>query len=187
MSNELEITEVWKDIKTIPYCQAEWPFHQVSNRGRIRVLPGGTVVGRRRVTEIEFRKIYPDSDGYMRVSQGNQGKIIFHQIHILVLNQFVGPCPPEKECCRHLNGNPADNRWPENLEWGTFKENQEDRVRHGTSTRREGNGRAKLTNLQILEIKKSHLTQRELAKEYKVSQGTISKIQLGQTWVSNHE
>jgi hypothetical protein len=33
---------------------------------------------------------------------------------------------------RHLNGNPADNRWPENLAWGTQSENNLDRVRHGT-------------------------------------------------------
>ena len=33
---------------------------------------------------------------------------------------------------RHLNGNPADNRWPENLAWGTSSENSHDLVRHGT-------------------------------------------------------
>lgn len=33
--------------------------------------------------------------------------------------------------CRHLNGNPYDNRL-ENLAWGTPSENMLDKVRHGT-------------------------------------------------------
>lgn len=51
-------------------------------------------------------------------------------VHIMVLEAFVGPCPPGMEC-RHLNGNPADNRLA-NLEWGTPTQNNLDQVVHGT-------------------------------------------------------
>jgi hypothetical protein len=51
-------------------------------------------------------------------------------VHKLVLEAFVGPAP-DGLVCRHLNGDPADNRL-ENLCWGTRKENGEDASRHGT-------------------------------------------------------
>jgi HNH endonuclease len=39
-------------------------------------------------------------------------------VHRLVLEAFAGPCPEGAEP-RHLNGDRADNRWPQNLEWVT--------------------------------------------------------------------
>lgn len=51
-------------------------------------------------------------------------------IHRLVLETFIGPCPPGMEC-RHLNGNPSDNRLV-NLTWGTPHEQALDKLRHGT-------------------------------------------------------
>ena len=51
-------------------------------------------------------------------------------VHELVLIAFVGEKPHKHEC-RHLNGNPADNRL-ENLAWKTRGENIRDAVKHGT-------------------------------------------------------
>lgn len=51
-------------------------------------------------------------------------------LHHIVLEAFVGPRPPGMQC-RHLNGNSLDNRL-ENLQWGTAREDNYDRVRHGT-------------------------------------------------------
>jgi hypothetical protein len=48
----------------------------------------------------------------------------------MVLEAFVGPCPPGLECC-HGNGVGTDN-WVENLRWDTHTENVLDSVRHGT-------------------------------------------------------
>lgn len=51
-------------------------------------------------------------------------------VHHLILETFEGPRPPGKET-RHLNDIRSDNRWPENLCWGTRSENMADRVRNG--------------------------------------------------------
>jgi len=48
----------------------------------------------------------------------------------LVATAFHGPCPDGQQC-RHLNGDPADNR-SDNLKWGTPSEQAHDKVRHGT-------------------------------------------------------
>jgi HNH endonuclease/NUMOD4 motif len=93
-----ELNEVWKDIK-------DWPYHRVSNFGRVQILPGG-ILNHRLITKIELRVLTPDKEKYMVVTRGK----LQLRVHRLVLEAFVGPCPPGQEC-RHLNGNPSDNRW----------------------------------------------------------------------------
>jgi len=66
--------------------------------------------------------------GHLRVSLTQSGKTTKRLVHQLVLETFVGPCPPGCES-RHLNDDPADNRL-ENLRWGTRKENSDDRARN---------------------------------------------------------
>ena len=45
-----------------------------------------------------------------------------YKMHRLVCEAFHGPCPKDKPVVIHLNENALDNR-PENLKWGTQKEN----------------------------------------------------------------
>lgn len=75
-------------------------------------------------------------------------------VHQLVLEAFVGSCPEGMEC-RHLDGNPKNNEL-ENLCWGTRKENQADRKRHGTSNCGERQGRVKLTECKVELIRLLH-------------------------------
>lgn len=50
-------------------------------------------------------------------------------VHRMVLETFVGPCPPNMECC-HYDDNPGNNRLP-NLRWASRSENMLDRTRNG--------------------------------------------------------
>jgi len=76
-------------------------------------------------------------DGYLATTINYD----FVFVHTLVLTAFVGPRPPSLEA-RHLNGNPQDNRWPENLAWGTHSENEKDKIKHGTNIhKRDQRGR----------------------------------------------
>jgi len=100
--------------------------------------------------------------------------------HTLVLEAFVGKRPRGKECC-HYDGNPQNNRL-ENLRWDTPKNNQADRIRHGTTNRGERCGTAKLTLEQVKEIREDNRLQREIAVDYGVLQNTISRIKSGKRW-----
>lgn len=67
---------------------------------------------------------------YPHVSLWINGKPETRYVHHLVMEAFAGPRPPGMET-RHLNGDPSDNRWPENLAYGTSSENNYDIIRHG--------------------------------------------------------
>lgn len=51
-------------------------------------------------------------------------------LHLLVAAAFIGPRPPGK-IVRHLDGNRKNPRWG-NLAYGTYAENTQDAIAHGT-------------------------------------------------------
>jgi hypothetical protein len=73
--------------------------------------------------------VWPNRKGYLQTNVRLNGRIQTVSIHCLLLQVFVGPWP-EGMVGRHLNDIPWDNR-PENLAWGTRKENAQDASRNG--------------------------------------------------------
>lgn len=109
-------------------------------------------------------------------------------IHTLVLETYVGPRPNDMGC-RHLNGDPIDNRL-ENLCWGTQSENIRDAVKHkthpGFQRRGRNNPNTKLTEDQVRLIFNAYhdgaYFQKELAEMFNVSPACIQKIANKQMW-----
>lgn len=130
--------------------------------------------------------------GYRMVHLYGRGGSSRRRVHHLVLEAFVGPRPEGMEC-RHLNGNKTDNRLV-NLAWGTRKENHLDNMRHGVGTvaqdqRGESNGRSKLTEEQVLEIRRlwdsgECRNQCELGRRFGVTNSQIHLIVKRKQW--NH-
>lgn len=107
--------------------------YEVSSSGRVRSLgfwrrgPYGSTVW----CKPKILKGTPDRQGYLQIGlSGHGGVPVKKKIHRLVLEAFVGPCPPGEQT-RHKNGHPSDNRI-ENLTWGTPSQNKWDKIRHGT-------------------------------------------------------
>jgi hypothetical protein len=126
----------------------------------------------------------PAGKGYLHINVRVAGKTIHFQVHTLVATAFHGP-PPEGMECRHLNGNPADNRI-ENLAWGTRQENAADCNRHGRTARGDRNGRRRLNETQVREIHdllEQGLSHGEIADRYGVAGTTISSIAAGYSWM----
>lgn len=67
---------------------------------------------------------------YLWVRLSREGRAYSKVVHRLVLEAFVGPCPPGMEGC-HNDGHKQNNRLG-NLRWDTPRENQLDTVRAGT-------------------------------------------------------
>jgi hypothetical protein len=86
--------------------------------------------------------------------------------------------------CRHFDGNQANNH-VSNLVWGTPRENQNDRIRHGTSNLGERHGLSRLKADDVLAIRARAAngeSQVDIAKDFFTRQSNISKIVLRQAW-----
>ena len=125
-----------------------------------------------------------DDAGHLMVTLFNchGGKYLY--VHRLVLEAFVGACPKGQQC-RHLDGNPGNNHLG-NLCWGTQKENEEDKIRHGTKILGEMHKRARITDTQAVQIRKMYATgryyMRELAKIFNTDISSVCMIIHRQLW-----
>jgi len=85
---------------------------------------------------------------------------------------------------RHLDGNKMNNH-VSNLAWGTTTQNRHDRILHGTSSEGEKNGCAKLTDDEVLEIRrraKNGERQKLLANEFQMSISAVEHIVQRRKW-----
>lgn len=101
-------------------------YYEVSDRGEVRSL-SRTIVRSDGATRIKIgmiRRQFTNKKGYKLVTLLKNGEPKTRQVHRLVLEAFVGPCPEGMEAC-HGPGGPGDNRIS-NLRWDTQKENRRD-------------------------------------------------------------
>lgn len=106
--------EVWKLVPSAPWFLA-------SSEGRIMVAPhmsrmpnGGT---RQHGGEPRFGVWSKQDARFLIVHKGKT-----YKVHRLVCEAFNGPASDEAPVCMHIDENSANNR-PNNLAWGTQKEN----------------------------------------------------------------
>lgn len=102
--------------------------------------------------------------------------------HRIVARTYIGPPPSPQHVVAHNDGNPANNHYS-NLRWATMLENHADRRAHGRNPKGERNGRAKLNNEAVLEIRAiQNPNCRALAQKYGVQRGTIREVITGKKW-----
>ena len=100
----------------------QYSAYEVSHRGLVRSLDrqlpdGRQVKGRVLKATVSGKSPYPKVTLY-----DDAGKAATFHVHSLVLLVYVGECPDGQEAL-HGNDDPLDNRWPENLAYGTHPEN----------------------------------------------------------------
>lgn len=174
--------EIWK-----PLMDSE--YYEVSNLGNIRCI-GGTIIRK-------DNKPYPLKSLVLKpfVSRSNYEiltlKLDINKkvlIHRAVLETF-NPVPNMEDLqVNHIDGNKRNNLLS-NLEWVTREENMQHAMRKGLFNPQNRTGEkhplCKLTTAQVQEIrdkiKSGNFTQRELAREYNVSDCTISEIKTKRT------
>jgi HNH endonuclease len=133
-------------------------------------------------------------DGYKYIDYGKGQNRTRSAVHVLVLTVWDRP-PKLGEHCRHLDNNKM-NCHIDNLTWGTRKENEADKVIHGTDNNRGSkNIFAKLTKEQVIQCKNEYAEMKRknpsgksgavlhLAKKYRITDGQMSKLLRGITYI----
>lgn len=103
-------------------------LYEVSDRGQVKSLERLNLRGRR-LRERILKPGSPGKHGHLYVDLYREGHRSHRQVHSVIMETFVGPCPEGMEV-RHLNGDSADNCLA-NLQYGTHRENVADTIRHG--------------------------------------------------------
>jgi hypothetical protein len=161
-----------------------YPAYRISNYGRIqsRWKMGGHYNGFITKDVWKNKKYHVGEDGYPKVCLADgYNKPKTFTIHKLMAMVFLGE-RDSNDIIRHLDGNRLNNSL-DNLSYGTYTDNENDKILHGTWNTR--NGGAKLTPLQVEEIRKKikiGYRDNDLAIEYNVSRPTITRIRNYKIW-----
>jgi len=132
--NEVNITEVWKNIKGYEGS------YQVSNLGRVKSLERAVALKNGSERHLKERILKPSTNryGYLQALLCNgSGKVKTLLVHRLVCEAFYEN-PENKPCVNHIDENRTNNV-ASNLEWCTVKENNN----HGTHNARVAKAVAK--------------------------------------------
>lgn len=120
----MKSNEIWKDI---PNYEG---LYQVSNYCRIKSLERFKQNhSKMQKVESKILKPYLNNNGYYYVSLTKNGKTKILYIHRLIATAFI-PNPNNYPCINHIDGNKLNNNIS-NLEWCSYKHNNEEAYRIG--------------------------------------------------------
>ena len=136
--------EVWNPVRSVPELEA-------SSLGRVRRKPYERDMPNGGIRTYTFRPTY----GYrvpvsglagFRMTLQIKGMNKTFKIARLVCDAFHGLPPEGRNVCMHIDDDPGNNR-PENLRWGTQKENMNsEQFLSYCRTRRSAAGPSRMTN-----------------------------------------
>jgi len=160
--------EQWKDIPDYD------GIYQASDLGRIKSSMPHNGTRERILRQYTTRK------GYLGCGLYKNKKRTSFQSHRLVAETYL-PNPFNLPEVNHKKGIKTDNR-PCAIEWNSHNENIQHAVKHSLIQKGETHRKAKVTEIQVLEIRKSIFSTKYLAEKYNVSKNTIWSIKRKETW-----
>lgn len=132
-----------------------------------------------------------DQDGYLKYvvtdDNGVKSPICAHR---LVAETYLGPAPSPAYEVAHNNGSRVANHYT-NLRWATRSENDSDRVVHGTAPVGFKNGNAKLSEQDVIDIRRKYRAIKDrlvdgkisdLARSYNLHHASLISVATGKSW-----
>lgn len=177
--------EIWKSVK-IPEHPKLTSLYEVSNFGRVRVRPRkvrGVAPDGSEVWALRKERILLPTGRAHVVRFSIDGKQFGTAVGRVVALVFVKGYK-EGLVVRHRDDDPTNNV-PSNLTWGTQRDNINDRQTRDRQAKGSGHGSAKLTEKDVIKIRKllrGARTQRDVATQFGVSTGVISRIKNNHIW-----
>jgi len=168
--------EVWKDVKGYE------GLYQVSNMGRVKSLER-TVIrknGKKQTIRERILKPIVGQDGYLLVNlYDSSGKRKSFYAHRLVCETFLDN-PENKPCVNHIDENKTNNV-VSNLEWCTYKENNNYGTRNARIAKANVKNKSKPVGQYIRdgELVKVWQSTMEVQRQLGFDNGVISKVARG--------
>lgn len=180
--SETHGTEEWR-----PVVGFEGSY-EISNLGRVRSVER-RVPWQGTLTTVRAKLIKPCDTGrghkFVSFCRGGRKTRKNYYIHRMVLEAFVGPCPPGMEC-RHFPDRDRANNRLDNLQWGTRRQNMRDKDFHGTHLHGERSPNAKMSDAMVRKIVKllraGQLMQKEIAAKFGIDPGRVQAIASRKAW-----
>lgn len=174
------MTEEWRPIVGFE------GWYEVSDQGRVRSLDRQVRIAGRWGPEVRtyegkvLRQYWMGTSRYLGVALSRNSKVETHPVHRLVLEAFTGARPDGGEA-RHLNCINSDNR-SSNLVWGSRSDNREDSRENGSLAVGERIAQHKLTEAQVIAIRKSKVKSADVAAAHGVSVKQIGRVRRKENW-----
>lgn len=152
--------------------------YEVSAHGDVRIKGGRRLKG------------FITPDGYVAFSLKRRKRPGAIHAHRLVAMAFIGPPPFEGAQVAHNDGSRLHNHF-RNLRWASALENQRDRQEHGTASKGEANGRAVLSDDDVMTIRRTYQSIKAgllkmkvsaLADRYGIHHATLIDVATGKSW-----
>lgn len=173
-----EPTERW--LPVVSYDGVYRDLYEVSNLNQVRSLPRWTKTGLR---SGQILKPWLQNAGYPAVKLAREGTQRTCLVHRLVLEAFAGERPPG-QVARHGPNGKLDASADE-LCWGTYVQNETDKLRDGTDQRGERNHMAKLTESDVREIRRlaaAGALKYRIAEQYGLCKSAVGQIVRRKSW-----
>lgn len=156
-----------------------FPEYEVSEYGDVRrCVMGG------RGHKFGFPLRHKLTNGYKFFGLTQDGKRRYPRASRLVAEAFIGPSPFDGAQVCHGDRDVTNNYY-RNLRWDSSFGNQADRVKHGTHTRGEHNSQSKLTDADVLDMRRRFAegeTRTELASRFGIIYSAVAKVITGENW-----
>lgn len=169
------MTEIWRMVSGFEGC------YEISNLGRIRSV-SRWVACRSGKRLIDGMILTPSCSGdYLHIPLSDSGRGDDRLIHRMVAEAFVPGVGP---IVRHLDGDNKNNA-ATNLAWGTYKDNEADKDRHGRLHRGTKSHRSILSEGQVKQIRVLSgrgFSQLSIAKTMKLNRGVVGCVVRGETY-----
>jgi len=165
---------------------SELPDYAVSDLGRVKRLTSRTSAKAGTILKQSWRGGNKKDQGYLCVDLCRNGKRKTMSVHVLVADAFLPP-RPIGHFPNHNDAIRANNS-ASNLEWMTQSQNVQHAYDLGLrDCRGDGNGQAKLTEADVLALRREAVRAPRgffagAARQLGVSETTIRDVVSGRTW-----
>jgi hypothetical protein len=185
MMPEFDSTIEYKEIPSFPgYADGSdgsiWSSWKRFHRPKKTMVGMGKGSGTYYAITDEWSQLYTRriNNNYVYVVLSKGGKRVSRQVHRLVLEAFVGPCPAGMEACHFPDADKSNNKL-DNLRWDTKRANGLDSLIQGR------NKAAKLSPESVRSMRsdfQSGIRKSALARKYGVSLQTVKMVFRGKIW-----